>query len=433
MNPIQGTDAILSFLTNDWTPYVCTSDVSIEIQADLVAIRTQGDGQWKKFDYQGIGYKINLQGIMVFADPNIRTWDMVLNQAAFLTLPFRLSFTDDEGNSKTFQGTVLIETANISGSVGQVVKNTLSLTGSGSLIMFDGLVPCATTIDSITITGTSSPTGIITIDFTSTGDLFRIKYQFDGAFPIYVQGPSQINFQGLLVGAHTVLLTPICTNGFEGTPLSKDFVITQNQSCNTTITAITVDLPTLTAVAVFTGTAQNMQYRIDAGTWVIVPISNVVDMKGLAPGNHSIEMVPLCSVGPGGTLQGTGFIQNFTITSTPGQSTINYNFQLGSSPGGIASSSFAIYRNGLLAVIGPLPATGSIQVNVGDSIRAQVTAQGASQRLIVTDFVPVSQTVTDQTTATVLSNQSAVTAFPSLTFTFTANGDVYLISQSVGN
>lgn len=429
MNVIQGTDAIISFNgPNGFTPFVCTSDVAIAIEADLAATRTVGDGPWKKTDYQAITFSVTLSGVFVFADPNIRSWDLLLNQIAFISLPFRLSFFDDASpaNVKSMQGVVTVKSSNISGTVGQVVKGQFTLQGSGALSLFDGIVPCPTTIDTITVNGQTGNSGIVTVLYTYTGDLYQIRYQIDGSGSwIYAQGAIELNIPGLSLGNHSIDIIPICTNGFEGVDMSQEFVVTQNLTCDTTITAITVDVATLTASYTYTGSATQIRWSMDQGASQIVPIGTFLSFKGLALGNHTIFITPICTIN-GQQLRGTGADQGFVVTSQPTQSVINYNFS-GDAIHLLASMN--VYINGVLAANGN-NVSGTINVPINATVRVTLTAQ-ANIFITPTPLLISALNVTDTTTATVLSNQSTTGLVTNLTYTFTANGDTFGITMSI--
>lgn len=433
MDPIQGIDAVLSFYNNAWTPYVCTSDVTVTIDGDLVPIRTKGDGNWKKFDYQTVGFTISLGGVMVFNDTNFRSWDILQNQLSSIPLNFRLSFTDDVGNTKSMQGTLLVKTSAITAAVGQVVKDSLTFQGTGALAIFDGLIPCTTVINTITVNGQTGASGIVTVDYTYTGDLAQVMYQIDGTGSwVYAQAAVELSVPGLSLGAHTITIIPICSNGFQGTSLTQSFKVTQALSCNTTISGIVINLSNLTALATVApgGTATTMNYSIDGGIAVNVPIGQTVSLKGLPVGPHTISMTPICLVVVNGVSQqlpGQTAFQNFTIASQPSQSVMTYNISREVPTIGFKCQ-FQIYVNGNAIVSTVANANGQLNVQVGSSVRCVVSCFVTSGTPGAT---PTTQlTVTDTTTSTVLSNQSQTNQANDLEFTFTASSDSYTIDLS---
>ena len=433
MDPIQGTNAIFSINTSaGWVPFVCASDVNISFDADTVSIRTVGDGQWKKYDYQALGYAIDLSGVLVFNQaPDFQSFDMINNQVGFLSLNFQLVWTDDLGNAMGMQGVVIVKSSKLSGTVGQVVKSSFSLMGSGSALIFTGSSPCPTTIDSITVSGASGASGTISVTYAYTGDLYQVKYQIDGSGAwSYAQGAAAIPVVGLGIGQHSIKIIPICSNNYEGTGLTQAFVITQALTCTTVISAIAVNLTNLTATPTYTGPATQMQYSIDGGAFVTVPITQAVSLKNLIVGTHTINMVPLCSVN-GALLPGTGFTQTFTIVSQPALSKLNFLYTLMQS--GYGASYFNIYVNNILTV--PTSAAsggGTVYVPVGSTVRCQASASGANGHNPNPLFPPVQLKVqVELKVADKTLNEAIITdlithgANPSLTFTFTPNGDEY--------
>lgn len=426
MNVIQGSNAILSLLKGTYLPFVCASDVAIDIEADEVPTRTQGDGNWKRVDYDAISFSITLSGVMVFDDENFDSFEMLDNQFMFAQVDFRLSLTDDTTptpNVKSFQGSAVIKKIAVTGSVGHVTKGDFTLDGVGKLSMFDGLIPCATVINTITVNGaTSSSTGDITVDYTYTGDLAQVKYKMDGqGIYLYAQGAQELSFKGMSIGNHSIEIIPICSNGFEGVGLVQAFTITQNLSCTTVISDITIIGTSATAV-VSTGAATQMSYSIDGAPAIVALITQGIPISSLAVGNHSITMTPLCSIN-GGLVPGTGFTKAFTVAAQPAQSIVNYNFTFSGAQGDCI---FSLYINGSAVVTTTVNKSGSINVPVGAQLRA-----------FCGSFIPgttkqVELKVQDTTTNTVLFDQTGIgqTGFQ---YQGNANGDTYSITGTIND
>lgn len=425
---IQGQDAVLSFFKNDWIPFVCSSDISISIAVTKAPVRTVGDGQWKKYAYQDSEYAVTLSGLLKFDADNWTGWDTMNAQFNFSNVLFRCSFEDDGGNIRTLQGYAMVETSTLSFSPGAIVKNDFQLQGSGRLDMFDGLIPCPTTIDSISVTGLSDPAGNIGITYTYTGDLYQVKYRLDGMGAyIYALGALPLTINGVTVGNHSIEIIPICTNSYEGTGLSQTFAVTQALVCTSVVTDITIStiVGSVFATAVKTGGATQMQWNLDGGFGIVAPITDQIPLSSLAPGNHKLTIVPLCLIS-GQLVPGTGFTKNFTVSSTPTQSIVNYNFLLSGSVSSV--NQFQIYVNGVLMVNSNAAGTGSINVPIGATVRASLVC-----------YIPGGPgtkhgelTVFDSTTATVLFD-STVAQPVSLQYNVVANGDSYIITQSISD
>lgn len=414
---IQGQDAVLSFYTNDWIPFVCSSDISVTITANKAQVRTAGDGHWKKYSYQDTEYAITLSGVLKFDDANFTGWDMIDNMLNFNNILFRCSFDDQNGDVKTIQGYCMIETTTIGWSQGNLVKNDFQLQGTGKLDIFDGLIPCPTVITTITVDGEEADDGIVHISYTYTGDSYQVKYRIDGTGDYaYALGAAVIDVPGLSVGDHSVEIIPVCLNGYEGTGLIQDFIVTRALICTSAITAINIAGGAATNIS--TGAATQMKYRIDGGTWVMALITDSIPVGTLAVGNHTIEEVPVCSNG----VSGTGFVKNFTISVQPAQSIINYLFIFSGLPAPLTT--FNIYVNGILSVSSSSPGSGSLSAPLSATITATISCGNSGKHMRMQ--------VSDQTTSTALFDQTKPSP-DSVSYLFTTNGDTYFISQTISD
>lgn len=429
LNTVQGKDAILSFLKDDYMPFMCASDIAISIDVDERQVRTTGDGAFKKTEYQAVGYSMTLSGVLVFDSLNMDTWQMISNQLSFIKMPFRLSFKDSTSpfaNIKTVQGTVILKSTQLSGKVGDVVKGTFSMSGNGSLFIFDGLDPCPTQVTAINMTGLTGSTGIVNFTFTFTGDVYQIKYRFDGAGDYSYALTGQSIAVPFVTGIHSIEAIPVCSNDFEGVGLTQSFTVTQNNSCLSVIGSITIDLANKQATSAGrSGAATLMRVSIDGGTISTLPITQSVSLSGLTPGNHSITMTPVCVFGAQ-QLAGIGFTQAFTIATTPSQSVINYTMLLNRSGPIFAGANFRIYVDGNLVIADSGNDSAAINVRIGALIRCEVN---------ITPFGtpgPAEATlqVVDQS-STITLNSSNGSAITGLTFSFTANGDTYSITETI--
>lgn len=424
MNVVQGKNAILYFQKKgQYVPFVCASDFGIAIQVDNISVRTAGDGSWKKYAAQKIGYAINLSGVLVWGDDNsFDTWDVVVNMINFLQIPFRAVYKDDSStpNIKTAQGVALVKQSSLLMSMGQVTKGEFAFDGTGALFIFDGLLPCPTSIDSIVTTGIADAMNQIEIDYTYTGDVYQVKYRIDGVgdYAYALAGPS-MTIQAPSPGNHSIEIIPVCQNNFEGSGRSVDFVAkVVGVVCNTTITDITIDLVALTATPVYSGTATQMQYSIDGGTKITQLITQPISLKSVAAGNHDIFIQAMCVSGanliPGGSLD-----KNFTIAVQPATAKISYSFTKT-----FGTGSLSVYVNGILTIGIGSTFAGTLNAPMGSTIRAVV-----SGTIPLGGFTGLEE-LEIQKSGTTISDQVGVIVGPSksLTYTFTADqSNVYSI------
>lgn len=418
MNTIQGANAVLQFMKDEFLPFMCASSFSIEIDADILPTSTVGDGQWKKVNYQKIGYIVTLSGVLVFDDDNVTGWDLLDNMINFVQVPFRVTFDDKAGHVRTIQGIVAIDKTTLGSAVSDVVKDDFSLTGSGPLMIFDGLVPCAAVIETITVTGQAASDGIAHFAYTYSGSIFQIKYRVDntGSY-IYVAADTTIDYPGLPIGSHSVEIIPVCQNGYEGTGLVQAFTISQALTCSSVINSITISGTPLVASNTRTGAATQMKYRIDGGSWINSLITTPVPVSGLSIGNHTIEEVPICANG----VEGTGTSQAFNVPSQPAQSTINFSASNSTTNG----MQFQIFQDGvLIRSFNTSPSAGTLNVPTGSVVKATIGLNGTQGRT-------VQMIVEDVTTTTTLYNNTQFMNNSAMQFIFTANGDEFSITATI--
>jgi len=427
---------VVSLFKNDWLPFVCGTDVSIEISCTKIAVRTRGDGHWKKYTYQDSEFTVTLSGLLVFDDENWTGWDMLDNQFNFNHVLARCSFSDEDGNVRTIQGYVMIETSTFSWSAGQLVKDDFQLQGNGKLDMFDGLEPCPTVITSITVDGQENADGIVHISYVYTGEAYQVKYRVDNRGDyIYALADLTIDIPGLTVNSHTVEIIPVCINGYEGTGLSQDFVVTQAMTCSSATTGMVIDTPdgskysnlsagVTTSIGgsadfirpTITGSATTYLYAFDGGAYVEMPISAPIPISGLSVGHHDIGIIPQCVFDGNKKVQGTGMAFSFDLNVQPSQSKVNYSYT--NLP---PNNSLNIYVNGVLTVA-LSNANGSNYI---------IVPNGASVKTVLASSAPIASrvgtlTVNNNTTGAQLANMHGVSPFTKQ-YSFTANGDEFTI------
>lgn len=421
---IQGKNVVLAIKKDIYVPFVCASDFSVEVDAETVDVRTPNSGNWKKKSYQSLSWKMTLGGMLVYDTINWDGWEFLYNQFGLTSIDVQATFIDDAGTARSLRGTVMISASVLSATIGDAVKGTFSLEGNGKIDIFDGFVPCPSSVTSITVDGQTAADGIVHIDYTFSGDLAQIKYRLDGVGDyVYALPDTVLSIPGLSLGSHSIEIIPICNNAFEGTGMTQPFMVTQSLTCDSQITNITIAAgPPMTATAVHTGSATQMAYTIDGNPPTrIVPISQAISLSGLSVGNHFISMIPICS----NNLQGTGFEKPFTITSNSSQSVLNYSYTQDPSITYLMGEKFYIYIDSVLAVVLTASGSGTLNIGVGQSVRTYLVGLGHYQNT-------KTLTIEDQTTSTIIYNTTITTSTPGIPqHTFVANGDNYLITANV--
>jgi hypothetical protein len=419
MNTVQGNNVVLSLMKDDWVQLLCASDMNLSLNLDTLENKTIGDGHWASFAHEKLSYTINISGLAIVNDTddqtNFSAFDSANHWVKSLYVHFRISFYDDIGDIKSFQGYALVTGLSFDISTGALVKDNCTLTGTGELLFFDGLIPCDSLILTITVTGQTAADGIIHIAYTYSGAPYQVKYQIDGTGSwIYSLVGIAIDIPGLSLGDHSIEMVPVCPNGYEAdNSTSQAFQVTQALTCSAVIDDITITTMTATP-HISSGTPPGYFFSIDGGTPGFNPIGTSVSIGGLTPGSHSITMTPECSNG----LTGTGFTKSFTVTSNPTQSIIDW--QLASFTTG---NTLNIYVNGILTMGTSTPGTGSITVPNGATIRGELIANNLSGS-------HATLRTQDVTLSTILDTRNGI-APTTLAYIFTTNGDEFSILGTV--
>lgn len=426
----QSSLAVLSFYENSFLPYKCFSDVTVTLNTDDQGVATLGDGHWAKTRYKGLNWTVDLSGPIMLDPSNFTGFDILENQLGFSNVIFRLAMYDTAGNIKSFEGEAMVSSSAVALASGSVIKDSIQLKGFGELMYFDGLIPCPTSIDSITPTGMTNADGIVHLTYTYTGAVYQVKYRANNTGPWYYSAVGvTIDIPGLPLGLNTVEIVPVCTNNYEGTSNTTSFTITHALTCTTSVSSITDSITGSTVILTITFSASmvgaSYKYRLNDGSgygaFVVVPgpFPNPTNLiLSLPIGSYTIEVTPVCANG----VSGTAGTHSFNVTSSSTLSTINYNFT--AIPGG--SPNFRVFVNGGLAVNLSATGSGSIIVNSGDVVMVQQSVSFAGRDM--TTFVE------NTTTSATLYNHSIVPTPSSPvtdSYSFTANGDSFQLTGTI--
>lgn len=366
---------------------------------------------------------------------------MIDNILNFNHILMRCSFDDENGDVRTVQGYVMVENGTLGISQGALAKNDFSLQGNGKLDVFDGLVPCPTVINSITVFGQEDADGIVHVSYTYTGEAYQVKYRVDNTGDyVYALADLSIDIPGLSIASHTIEIIPVCVNGYEGTGLTQDFVVTKGNSCGGVVTGYVIHTSDSTKyntlsggvtvvqdassdyiTPTITGTYDAFIYSFDSDTGFSLPAGSSIPIASLSPGLHSLNISPVCYISGGGFVQGDVFTSFFNLTAQSLQSKINYSY-VNFPP----NNSLNIYVNGILTV-SLTNANGSNFITVATGATVKAVLQSSHQPL---GSRSATLTVTDNTTGVQLYNQSGSSPITKQ-FTFTANGDEFTINGVV--
>ena len=416
---IQGNNAVLSLFKNDWVPFLCATDITVSVSADILPVRTPNDGHWAKNTYQKLSYKVSISGLLILNNMGDSNWtgmDMLTEMFGFVFAKWRIAYTSNEGVVKSLEGSGVVDATAWNASTSALVKNDTSITGDGELKFFDGLIPCNATITGITPTGMTGGTGIVTITYTYTGSPYQVKWRLNGMGPYFyaLLGVSIVT-PALAAGSYSIEIVPVCANGYESdNSASTVFAVTLGLTCSATTSAISTSGGSLRPT--FTGSPSQWQYSIDGAAFTTVSVLvTAVDISALSVGAHTVSVIPICSNG----VSGTGILnQAFTVTASPTTFTIAWVFS-----SFVAGNTFTLFVNGVASVSTSTPGSGTITGPAGSTIITRIIGNNNTGSF-------VEMKTQDTTTSTVLDDQTGHCPV-TLNYTFVVSGDTYGINATV--
>lgn len=230
-DPVKGSNVLLQiYKGGDYADFLCATDCSIDFETEKKSVKTVGDGIWKRYKGQSIGYTINLSGLIRLDVADPVAFDLLDYQTQFVDVTYRMTFEDDAANIKAIYGTALVEKTSLTGGSDGFATGQFVLVGNGEATILDTLDICALTVTAFTATfyaigegGNNSYTLGVTV--TGTGTLDRIEYQIDGGAR-QVAGYSAPYYITATSGSHSITVIPVCSNGSDGTSFTQTLTLT---------------------------------------------------------------------------------------------------------------------------------------------------------------------------------------------------------------
>jgi hypothetical protein len=213
---VQGRDCIFkSNVLGTYLPVVCCKSFNIRITTGIVETTTQGTGQWESWDYDSLGYVIDLDGIIRTTDTSPVLMDLLSAQVQFVEVGFQALFIDPNGVVRRARGTVIIESTVLAALVGDLGTGQVSLRGSGELILDNGVDPC---LASVLFINWDEETGIVTVTFNPDYPVDHWTYSIDGGAPVTAVGTTVSTGIVGETGVHNLVITPYCGASSHNTP-----------------------------------------------------------------------------------------------------------------------------------------------------------------------------------------------------------------------
>lgn len=226
--PVIGKDVEIMFKKDDtYVPYGCATDVTITFRlTEKKSVKTIGDGNWEKPRGQKKGYGIDLSGLVKYDEVTVpNAFDLYAYFDGMTPVQYLMSFTNDQGQNKFIEGLALVTELSLGGGSTGFATGSASMEGDGAPDIRDLLIPCPSSITSIQLIE-DTPNSIIRIT-GHTGSPARYEYSVDGG-PFVPQTVTSfiqdlVLEGGLGAGVHSIVIIPVCDNGYNGTTYEDTF------------------------------------------------------------------------------------------------------------------------------------------------------------------------------------------------------------------
>lgn len=238
-DPILGKDVIIQFYKGgSYFNYGCAAEVEAQFSMETKSVKTVGDGIWKRQRGQSLGLQIELSGIIQDDGDIPVAFDLLDYFKNMTDIQYRLLFYDNVGLKKVIEGFALPINVNLGGGSEGHATGSITLLGNGDPDNIytppdpdDPPAACQAAI-ATAHTGPSFPSSGIWMKIDSmvagSATIMRWDYALDGGGTQTAFTDGNIPTQWRLpnsagLGTHTIVITPICSNGFSGTPFTLVF------------------------------------------------------------------------------------------------------------------------------------------------------------------------------------------------------------------
>lgn len=159
---VQGRSVVLwAFNTDSYYNIWCGQDVSISFDTEELPASSINSGSFSNVVAGRTKWNITFNGVTMVKDgpdSGFTAFDLVTELARRQGLELYLVFTNEKGNTASFQGHAFPNSVQINGSVGQLSKFTVNFTGSGPVTQ-DVSLPIINPLDVLAYNYTSASGG----------------------------------------------------------------------------------------------------------------------------------------------------------------------------------------------------------------------------------------------------------------------------------
>lgn len=148
-NPVLGADAVLEIKVDDtYYPALCATDMRYFYTPEFIEKTGPTSGLFSEYDVRLQSWGCTLNGLTKIANDTVLSFFYLLQTSVRrVRQDIRLTFTDDESNSKQITGYAFIGSSEITGPVSGFCEATVELKGTGPFTIADVEPPTPETFD----------------------------------------------------------------------------------------------------------------------------------------------------------------------------------------------------------------------------------------------------------------------------------------------
>lgn len=130
---IQGKDAVLEiFVTDGYYPILCAIDFTLATEPEFITKTGPTSGLFREFQKRIEGWSVQLNGLTKVENGTTISWFYLIQTAVRRAVQqIRITFTDSEGDTMVFTGSVLIGAQTITGPVSGFSQAAVEFKGTG--------------------------------------------------------------------------------------------------------------------------------------------------------------------------------------------------------------------------------------------------------------------------------------------------------------
>lgn len=240
-DPVKAKDVLIKFLSGStYLAYGCASEVETEFTMETKSVKTIGDGNWSRERGQKKSQVVNISGMVIVDAGTPDIFDLLDYFKQMVDVGFEILFIDNTGVAKVLAGVGLpISVSLTAGSEGFATGSaSIKVNGDPDAQPSSGggggggtpvcVAEIATAHTELRGSGIQRRWVVIDSMVTGSADISRWDYTLDGGGTQSAFTPNTIPAEWILplafgIGTHTIVITPICDNGFSGTSFTMVF------------------------------------------------------------------------------------------------------------------------------------------------------------------------------------------------------------------